>query len=332
MSEKVSRSFYLKKAIITKVVNNGEEPKTLYEYLKMVFERFSKADERKYKIDESSDHFRVMNDWVFLGAQKDVCAASIFAFTLNANQNAVTLTANEKSFPIAMLAPQRDDSLHQEFVEGLVWFAVHENYMAVMTNQMVSFSMLQEYLSWIVTRACRETVSISLAEPRHVNLSNCDMANASKIIISNNIEVEASHSHSASDARRTTFQASGRGWNVLKAIYKAFDKKPPKLPLMNENALDQIDVDVIIRARRFKSGTGRLGDAIERLANSFKDVPNPPIGIEFSDGRKISLEEYRVKKTFQIDAVNKIPVPECVCKLLDEWLRTQVGLIESAGV
>lgn len=332
MSEKVSRSFYLKKAVITKAVNSGENTKTLKEYLEDVFQKYPKADERRYKLDSNSERFRVMNDWIFLGQTKDVCAASIFAFTLNANQNAVTLKRDEKSYPIAVLAPKRNSKLHQEFVEGLVWFAALDNYVAIMTNQMVSFSMLQEYLSWIIRRTCGETVSISLAEPRHVNLSNCDMANASKIIISNNIEVEASHSHSASDARRTTFQASGRGWNVLKAIYKAFDKKPPKLPLMNENALDQIDVDVIIRARRFKSGTGRLGDAIERLANSFKDVPNPPIGIEFSDGRKISLEEYRVKKTFQIDAVNKIPVPECVCKLLDEWLRTQVGLIESAGV
>ena len=326
--EKVTRNFYLKKAVITKVVDNGVQPKTLKEYLEEVFTKYENADERKYKLDENSERFRVMNDWKFLGAQKDVCAASIFAFTLNANQNAVILKPGEKSFPITVLAPQRDKKLHQEFVEGLVWFAALGNYVAVMTNQSVSFSMLQEYLSWIISRACGETVDISLAEPKHLSLKNCDMSNAKRIVISNDITVEPSAPKR--DSAKQSFHASGRGWKILQAIYKAFDKKPPTLHLTNENALDQIDIDVIISARRFRAGTGHLANAVEKLADSFKDIENPPIGIEFSDGRRVSLEEYRVKKTYQIDADNKIPRAESVCTLLDGWLRSQVAMIEMA--
>lgn len=330
MREKVTRSFYLKKVLITMAKTSGEKVKTLTEYLKMVFEAYPKADSRKYKLDADSERYRVMNDWRFLGAAKDVCAASVFAFTMNANQNAVELSSELASFPISQLAPTRDKKKHQEFVEGLVWFAALDNYIAIMTNQTVSFSALEEYLQWIIGRVCGELVTVSLVEPKRIDLRECDMSQAKRIVISNSIDVTPIERHS--DAKKQAFHASGRGWNVLKAIYKALGKHPPRLPLNNENALAQIDVDVIVSARRFKSGTGRLPDAVERLADSFKDVQNPPIAIEFSDGRKVSLEEYRVKKTFQIESDNKIPRVASVCTLLDAWLRTQVGIINSATV
>ena len=104
------------------------------------------------------------------------------------------------------------------------------------------------------------------------------------------------------------------------------------MPIESENALDLIDVDVVISAHRAKSEPGRMADAIERMANTFKDVPNAPVRVKFSDGREVSLDEYRVKKTFQIEADNKIPRAASVCALLDSWLRAQVGAINSASV
>ncbi len=330
MSEKVTRSFYLKKAVITKAKSSGEPVKTLKEYLDMVFAKYPKAASRKYQLDADSDRYRVMNDWKFLGTEKDVCAASVFAFTMNANQNAVEISSDLESFPISQLAPIRDKKRHQEFVEGLVWFAALGNYVAVMTNQAVSFTALEEYLQWIIGRVCGELVAVALVEPKRIGLRECDMSQAKRIVISSGIDVTPTERQS--DVKKQAFHASGRGWNILKAIYGAFGKRPPRFPLDNENALAQIDVDVVISARRFKSGTGRLPDAVERLADSFKDIPDPPIAIEFADGRKVSLEEYRVKKTFQIESDNKIPNAASVCALLNEWLRTQVGIINSATV
>ena len=330
MSEKVTRCFYLKKAVITKDTSDGIMPKTLKAYMEQVFSKYPKADSRKHRLSEDSDRFRVMNDWEFLGSKKDVCAASIFAFTMNANQNAVELAPNCNSFPISQLAPNRNDKQHQEFVEGLVWFAVLGNYMAIMTNQAVSFSVLEDYLSWIITKACEYTVSVSIEEPQRVSLRNCDMSNASKIVISNGMSVEPVQRNN--DKGRKILRAAGHGWKVFTAICNVLNCKPPRLPIESENALDLIDVDVVISAHRAKSEPGRMADAIERMANTFKDVPNAPVRVKFSDGREVSLDEYRVKKTFQIEADNKIPRAASVCALLDSWLRAQVGAINSASI
>lgn len=48
--------------------------------------------------------------------------------------------------------------------------------------------------------------------------------------------------------------------------------------------------------------------------------------IEFSDGRRLSLSEYRIKKAFQVESRNKIPIVEDVCTILVSWLRQQIGL------
>ena len=63
-----------------------------------------------------------------------------------------------------------------------------------------------------------------------------------------------------------------------------------------------------------------------QFANAFKDVENPPVDIEFSDGRRLSLSEYRIKKAFQVESRNKIPIVEDVCTILVSWLRQQIGL------
>lgn len=240
MSEKVTRSFYLKKAVITVADPSGQQTRTLKEYLDRIFRVYPKADSRKYRLGEDSDRFRVMNNWKFLGSRKDVCAASVFAFTMNANQNAVELSSDSDSFPISQLAPTRDDKLHQEFVEGIVWFAALGDYMAVMTNQSVTFTALEEYLSWIIGRVCGCTVSVSLDEPTRLSIRDCEMSQAKRIVINNGIDVTPTERDN--ERGKSTYKASGRGWNVLKAVYNALGIAPPKLPLDNENALAQVDI------------------------------------------------------------------------------------------
>lgn len=329
MVSKVSRSCYLKKVVITRTSNSNTPRKTLCEYLKDVFTRFHKANDRKLQLKEDEERYRVMNDWKFLGEEEDVCAASIFAFTYNANQNAAVLSSNDDSFPIEVLAPRRDPEHHQEFVEGLAWFATSKDHIAIMAAQTVSFTAIEEYLGWIIGRLLGETVSVAFVEPQHISLQNCTMDNVRRIKLRSGIDVKESF---GSDRSRRSFKASGRGWDVIKAVFGAFNKRPPRLPLASEDALDQIDIDVILSAHRTQSKPGRLNDALDRFADSFKDIEDPPVDIEFKDGRIVSLTEYRVKKIFQVEAENSIMKPDAVCEILHQWLISHLANINLATV
>lgn len=332
MTERISRSCYLKKVVITRLANSRTPRKTLCEYLRDVFARFPKANDRKRQLNEDKDRYQVMNDWRFLGGGEEVCAASIFAFTLNANQNAAVLSSNEASFPIEVLAPRRDEDHHEEFVEGLAWFATMGDHIAITAAQSVSFTAIGEYLGWIIGRLLGETVTICFAEPQHVSLQNCMMGDVKRISLRSGIDVRESFCKDRGDRSRRSFRASGRGWEILKVIFGAFNKKPPALPLSSEDALEQVDIDVTISAHRAQSKPGRLDDALNRIADSFKDIEDPPVDIEFKDGRRISLTEYRVKKTLQIESENKIMKPESVCEVLHSWLKSQLQAISLASL
>lgn len=331
MSEKISRVCYLKKVVITRASSGCGNRQTLCELLQEVFTRFPLANERKRKLTEDDDKYRVMNDWRFVGTNHEVCAASIFAFTMNANHNAAVLNSNEASFPIEVLAPNRDPLHHQEFVEGLAWFATTRDHIAIMAAQAVSFTAIEEYLSWIIERLLNETVRVSFVEPQHVNIRDCTMDNVKRISLRSGIDVKESISGNVAHRSRS-YKASGRGWDVVKAVFGAFNKEPPMLPLSGEDALDQIDVDVIISAHRTQSRPGRLNDALNRFADSFKDIDDPPVDIEFKDGRRISLTGYRVKKIFQVESENKIMKPDVVCDILCRWLKSQIAAISQASL
>lgn len=327
MSEKVTRTFVLKKAVVT------GDSHTLFELLKASVEKFNKAKERQMEPEADTDRIRLLNDWIFLGESEEVCAASFFAFTINENKNAVVIGNNQKSFPIEVLAPKRSAKHHQEFIAGLSWFAVKENYIAVMTSQTFTFAAFESYFDWLFTRAFEKTVSVRFVDPSNPKFRDCDMSSVKRLEISNSIEVKhIKKDNEQSQILRKHFAPTGRGWDVLKALYNAMGRKPPSMGATNEHAFDKIDVDVIIKARRPTLADGNQADALERIANAFKDVEDPPIKVVFKDGRELSLSAYRVSKQFNVSAQNKIPIVSEVCRQLDAWLRNQIQYIETAAI
>lgn len=326
MKEKITRTFVLKKAHVT-----GDH-RTLYDLIQIATEKCPKAHERQMEPEKGAERNRLLNEWRFLGDSGEVCVASFFSFTMNENKNAVVLKDDLQSFPIEVLAPQRSSSHHQEFVAGLAWIAVKDNYIAVMTSQSFSFSFLEEYFAWLFRKALGKTVGIQLCDPHQPKFRDCDMSSVKRLEISNEIAVKTDEVKTRRDTIRRRLLPDGRGWDILKTLYKALGQKPPSMGATNEHAFDKIDVDVIITARRTTIADGNQADALERIANAFKDVENPPIKAVFKDGRVLSLSDYRVSKQFSIAAENKIPVATDVCEQLDYWLCEQIQNIEMAVV
>lgn len=326
MKDKITKTFVLKKAHVT------GDAGTLHDLIKAAMSKCDNAYDRQMEPEEGADRIRILNDWTFLGREEEVCVASFFSFTMNENKNAVVLKKEIKSFPIEVLAPQRKVGHHQEFVAGLAWIAVKDNYIAVMTSQSFSFTALEDYFTWLFKKAFGKTVSIVLRDPRQPKFRDCDMSSVKRLEISNSIEVKANAVKARGDQIRKHFIPGGRGWDILRAIYKALGQTPPSMGATNEHAFDKIDVDVIITARRPTIADGNQADALERIANAFKDVEDPPIKAVFKDGRILSLSDYRVSKQFSITAENKIPITKDVCAQLDSWLREQIQNIEMAVV
>ena len=328
MSERVNKTFILKRV---NIISNSSGH-SFFELLKNALLVWPKASQRRYEVERDSDRFRVFNDYVLTGENHDVIVGSIFAFTMNANQNAVVLNEDLDTYPIEVLAPSRDEGHHQEFLDGLIWFAAMSNQIAIMTNPSVSLSLLEEYFSWMFSKTRNETVQVAFIDPPTKRFRECDMSTARKIVISSGVDVTARDSTTVNGVTRRRFVLGGRGWDVVKSVFKSLGETPPKLSVSGEHALDKLNVSVVISSGRVKAGTGEQADAVPQIANAFKDIENPPVKIEFANGQTVSLKEFRVSKKQSIQSRNKIPDPEETCRLLDAWLREQVASMNLATV
>ena len=181
MSEKVSRTLTLKVATCT-----PDDGRTLADLLMEAYRAAPYASDRQMELGENTGRYRVVN---VLNRRQNVCVGVICGYTRDANQNAVDIAANNRSYPIAVLAPQRDSQRHLEFVEGLVYIAVLDNYVALMTQQSITQGMIEEFLTWFINGHTDLNVVITLNDPQRPDLRNYDMSKAKSLVFRNDVNV-----------------------------------------------------------------------------------------------------------------------------------------------
>ena len=320
MSEKVSRTLTLKVARCTPDVG-----RSLSDLLIEAYRAAPYAADRQMELGENTGRYRVLN---VMNCRRNVCVGVICGYTRDANQNAVDIAANNRSYPISVLAPQRDAQRHLEFVEGLVYIAVLDNYVALMTQQSITHGMIEEFLAWFINRHTAQDVVIALDDPQRPDLRNYDMSNAKSLVFRNDVSVSPSQYRGSVRSR-----ATGAGWSVIETVMRALGREPPDFgELRTEHDLDQLSVEVSISAKRLRSGSPSRHDAMETIANALRDVENPPVTFLFKDGTRITLSEYRVAKRVELPSINKIPDSNAARIEIDKWIREQVRALSRADV
>lgn len=320
MSEKVSRTLTLKVARCTPDVG-----RSLSDLLIEAYRAAPYAADRQMELGENTGRYRVLN---VMNCRRNVCVGVICGYTRDANQNAVDIAANNRSYPISVLAPQRDAQRHLEFVEGLVYIAVLDNYVALMTQQSITHGMIEEFLAWFINRHTAQDVVIALDDPQRPDLRNYDMSNAKSLVFRNDVSVSPSQYRGS-----VSYRATGAGWSVIETVMRALGREPPDFgELRTEHDLDQLSVEVRISAKRLRSGSPSRHDAMETIANALRDVENPPVTFLFKDGTRITLSEYRVAKRVELPSINKIPDSNAARIEIDKWIREQVRALSRADV
>lgn len=324
MSERVNRTVTLKKIYVHPSMGRNFE-----QLLAAAYAAKSHARDRRMKLSEDDKQYQILNT---LEESNNILTGSIFSFTEDANQNAVEIKSMAKSYPIKVFAPPRTSGRRLEFVEGLIYLAAKGNYMAIMSHQHVSPTMIESYLGWLLSSHVGHTVSVLLKDPARPELRNYNMQNAKRIVLHNGIRV-APREQTQEDGNPIRYRADGFGWDAIKKVAAAFGGVPPDLEdLDDEHALDRLKIEVVISTRRIKAIHGARGDAMEVVANAFRDMDNPPVTFEFKDGRKITLSDYRVSCRVSIASKNKIPDEGQAKSMLRGWLKEQILTLNLARV
>lgn len=283
------------------------------------------AVDRRFEIETDSDRYRVLNSLEELGRDKDAWAASVFAFTMDANMNAAEVSAHGKSYPISVFAPPRDAKKRLEFVEGLIWIAALRDYVAIMANRAISNKVLEEYFSWAIGRHLGSTVSVAFVDPEKPSLRGYDMTKVKSMVIDNNIDIGEQRKTEKSVGQ---YAVKGSGWDVLKSVFKSLGREPPDLTLARGETLDRLKVSVIIKAV-MQGNYASSAKIVTKIAEAFRDLDDPPVSFEFSDGRSLKLGDLRIGQTMRVTCINDLPDAYETQKKLEAWLRSQVTAIEN---
>lgn len=319
--EKLAKTFHLKQVVIT--------PKMPSDFKTLLFSAWNTltdASDRAHKIATDSEHYRVLNDLIEMGIDKSVVSAPVFAFTLNANQNAVTIQKKVRSFDVSVLAPQRDSKKHQEFVEGLVYVAVKTNFIAIMANKAISFKTLEDYFSWLLTASTGKTVAVSFQDPPKPELKKYNMDDIKSVIFDGRVMTEE---HRSQSGARMKVRTIGVAAQAIKDLIKALGANPIEFAPEKVGDFDNLEVSVVMRFIK-RGNYHNASLAVQKIAETFRDLePPPPVSFEFGDGRKLDVSSFRVSAVNSVPCENNIPVSYEVTKMLFQWLQKQVINIES---
>lgn len=292
------------------------------------FSVIDKAHERRFAIDKESKRYRILNDCYPPVGNARSCRGSIFAFTEDQDLNGVVLDPNARSYSMKTLRPPRTKEARTEFVEGLTWFAVHENTIAFFTDRAVSTEILEEYFSWFLTSAYRKSrndssvhFQVLFRNPPNPDLSNYDMTGVSGLVYVDSFRPEAGASGRAqSEEQGFVFGSSGRKWRFS----DMFGASVPEMATVND-IFQREDLKIELKISRSGRSLGeRQGFILQRIAESLRNTASGNISFRFSDGRVLNAASLEHSTVMSFSSENGIPETATVVRRLDEWLMKRI--------
>ncbi len=325
MSQKQQKTFHLKVAHIT-----PPQEENFTTLVNGAWQKLTTAKQRSYRVNKDSDQYKVLNDLkdMDISDKSKVISCPLFAFTLDANQNAAEISSDAKTYPITVLAPQRDAAKRLEFIEGLVWMCATKNYVAFMANKMITHNVLEEYFSWLFSKLTGKTIAVTFSDPNKPKLKNYNMTNVTRLTLAPPINLEGSNNKPKNDEEKHCFKFGKRTYDMVQTLLAACGAQMPDLSADGPNDFAQLDLSVILRVIR-RNDYANSAAVVRKIAEAFRDVENPPVKFKFADGRTLDLKELRISRVMSISCINGIPDVKETQQALYRWLMEQIKQLDN---
>jgi hypothetical protein len=318
-AKRKNRIFHLKTAKF-----NLDPRESLHHLLIKAVSVVSKAVQREQPIGIDEDERRVMYHFKH-GSAGEPFFGTVCTFTRETNMNIVSLDPNARFYVLSEVAPPKGagEERKTEFLNGLMYFCVKGHRVALSGSQQMRAESFEEYLAWLLRKAkvLTDSALVQLCDPVVPVLRKYPMKDVK--------EVEIRSSMHASPARTPTadahgkFKPSGKSWQGLSNLLEDIGADPPAIlsedPAMIEN------MDVLMRLRwRYRGKGTTAAKTVQAIADSLRNVDDPPVIFRFSDGRQLSAKKFKVARNVSVLCHTGIPDQQDMYNRLDTWLDEQV--------
>ncbi|HLP98186.1 MAG TPA: hypothetical protein VK149_07055 [Sideroxyarcus sp.] len=304
---------------------------TLQQLVSAALKNLQTANQRMEPLDSQSTEIRVIGKHKVVN--KMLCGY-LSTYERGKSQAVITDDPQAASLSLGAIPPQPvKNGKRQEYIPGVLYFAVFDNHVALMQTTSLRGSSLESHLAWLLkskTTTLSATTSIVLSdEAQKATKERIRKSHVKSIAFGQPLMTELSPATSkkSTDAqkidKKTRFKPSGPIFDLLKQYFD--DQKFEKLGL-NEIFDGNLEVWIELRYPKYqRSHAENTIKLMDNLGIGLRDIEGENVALELADGHKVSGSELKISGSVEV-AVNSngLPDEDSVWNKMTDWLSGQI--------
>jgi len=312
---------------------NPKHGQTLQQLVSAALGKLQLANQRMEPLDSQSTEIRVIGNHKII--DKMLCGF-LSTYERGKSQAVITDDPQATSLSLGAIPPQpKKSGKNQEYIPGVLFFAIFDNHVALIQNPSLRGSSLESHFAWLLkskTSTLSATTSIVLSDDaqkatkdrirkshvKSISFGQPLMAefNASKT-------TPLQHSTNIQQSETTRFRPSGPIFDLLKQYFD--DQSFEKIGL---NKIFDGNLEVWIELRYPKFQRSHAEDTIKLMDNlgiGLRDIEGENVSLQLADGHKVSGSELKISGN--IDVIvnsNGLPDEGDVWNKMTGWLKSQI--------
>lgn len=321
---RVSKNVYCKKA---KISSNSGANENLRELLSRALVRFPKAHQRKECTNSEETQFRLINNFATSGGA--LCGIML-SYEKNANALALSEDETVEVYDVDSFVPPEKNGKRREFLEGLLYFAIQGNAVAIIQSKALRSGDFERYLYWLLKEASPDGKGVNFNLTDAVNAKikeRIEKIHVKSFEMNGQLVVEKDSDGNTVERNKqessVEYGLGGLGVDVFDALKSAM----PKLPDFKD-ALDE-NIDLTLRIKYNRVIGPKAQNLLDQLAMVLRNYEDADTKIILNDGGEINGHELKLKTKVKVTSLNGILSPDSVFAELSNLLVT---LIKSGDI
>lgn len=285
----VRRTFHYK---VAKFKVDGKT--SLQSRLKLAFKEKPKAMSRRQEIRYGGEtSYRWVNHLKDVGV---LTCGVLISYKEGVLPSAITLDEDAEELVLEEVVPDKTDQVkRREFLEGLLYFGVYQNYVIFMGSVHLLSQHFEEHLQWLLqklTKTIGKDEALMIADNLSPDYRNIKYSKVKELLIKSNIQItEDKESQEISDRK---FKPVGAWWNAItKILNDGYGLDTPDPDFKGGLRTEDLSVTLSVKLTNARGRANLNTPIIDPLANSFRHMDNPPIELHFMSGEVLKTSSAR---------------------------------------
>ena len=297
----------------------------LQQMLSEAIEQLPKALERREDIDDSGEHYRLLNQ---TKTERGTLCGVVFSYHEGHSQVITTVDAEATTLDIEKIAPpETSKGARSEFVEGLLYFCCSKNHLVVVTSSALQTKQLEDYFNWLFkdqASVMGDDNALMIADPHKPDLkkgiSEVKSINFKTTLHGKVIE-EKEQKIADKYAKKLSFKPEGKGWQAVSAMLSGLGVDLPDVRVDQGIYPEDIEVALEIKCKKRRDQIEGGTPFLDPIANAFRHMDHLPFDLTMRDGSMIKGDDFKMAQPHSVLCDEGIPDTTNIFKKMCSWLE-----------